>query len=140
MKRDFTATAPNQLWVTDLTFLPTWASAVCESFSIDAHSRTIVGSRVASNMKTETVVDSIEMARWSRNKQLAGLRFKSDASILFTSIGGGERLAGIGAIPSIGNVADSVDHALAQTVSGYFKAEIVMGPPVVLGPGKPVTN
>jgi transposase InsO family protein len=78
VKRVFSSTAPNQLWVTDLTFVPTWAGVAYVCFIIDAYSRTIVGWRVASNMKTETVLDAIEMARWSRGKHLPGLRCHSD--------------------------------------------------------------
>ena len=128
VRRDFTATAPNQLWVTDLTFVPTWAGVAYVCFIVDAYSRTIVGWRVASTMKTETVLDAIEMARWSRGKKLPGLRCHSDAGSQFTSIRYGERLAEIGAVPSIGTVGDSFDNALAETVNGYYKAELVRGP------------
>jgi len=128
VKREFTATAPNQLWVTDLTFVATWAGVAYVCFIIDAFSRMIVGWRVASNMRTETVLDAIEMARWSRGKHLPGLRCHSDAGSQFTSIRYGERLAEIGAVPSIGSVGDSYDNALAETVNGYYKAELVRGP------------
>ena len=77
--RDFTATAPNQLWVTDLTYVPTWAGVAYVCFIIDACSRMIVGWRVASHMRTAMVLDAIEMARWSRGTQLTGLRCHSDA-------------------------------------------------------------
>ncbi len=128
VRRDFTATAPNQLWVTDLTFVPTWAGIAYVCFIIDACSRAIVGWRVASHMRTTMVLDAIEMARWSRGSQLAGLRCHSDAGSQFTSIRYGERLAEIGAVPSIGTVGDSYDNALAETVNGYYKAELIRGP------------
>ena len=128
VRRDFLATAPNQLWVTDLTFLPTKAGVAYVCFIIDAYSRMIVGWRVAPNMNKETVLDAIEMARWSRGKYLPGLRCHSDAGSQFTSIRYGERLAEIGAVPSIGTVGDSFDNALAETVNGYFEAELVRGP------------
>jgi len=128
VRRDFTATAPNKLWVTDLTFVPTWAGVAYVCFIIDAYSRTIVGWRVASHMKTETVLDAIEMAGWSRGKKLPGLRCHSDAGSQFTSIRYGERLAEIAAVPSIGTVGDSFDNALAETVNGYYRAELVRGP------------
>jgi putative transposase len=128
VRRDFSSAAPNQLWVTDLTFVATWAGVAYVCFIIDAYSRMIVGWRVASNMKTETVLDAIEMARWSRGKKLPGLRCHSDAGSQFTSIRYGERLAEIGAVPSIGTVGDSFDNALAETVNGYYKAELVRGP------------
>ena len=71
--RDFTATAPNQLWVTDLTFVPTWAGVAYVCFITDAYSRMIVGWRVAPHMRTTMVLDAIEMARWSTGNHVAGL-------------------------------------------------------------------
>ncbi|WP_371684206.1 IS3 family transposase [Flaviflexus sp.] len=126
--RDFTATGPNQLWVTDLTFVATWAGIAYVCFIIDVYSRMIVGWRVASHMRTPMVLDAIEMARWSRGTHLPGLRCHSDAGSQFTSIRYGERLAEIGAVPSIGTVGDSYDNALAETVNGYYKTELVRGP------------
>ena len=128
VKRNFTATAPNQLWVTDLTFVPTWAGVAYVCFIVDAYSRMIVGWRVASHMRTTMVLDAIEMARWSRGNRLPDLRCHSDAGSQFTSIRYGERLAEIGAVPSIGTVGDSFDNALAETVNGYYKAELIYGP------------
>ena len=128
VKRDFTATGANQLWVTDLTYVPTWAGVAYVCFITDAYSRMIVGWRVASNMRTPMVLDAIEMARWSRGRQHQGLRCHSDAGSQFTSIRYGERLDEIGATPSIGTVGDSFDNALAETVNGYYKAELVYGP------------
>lgn len=126
--RDFTAAAPNQLWVTDLTFVPTWAGVAYVCFIVDAYSRAIVGWRVASHMRTSMVLDAVEMARWSRGTRLEGLRCHSDAGSQFTSLRYGERLAEIGAVPSIGTVGDSYDNVLAETVNGYYKAELVRGP------------
>lgn len=128
VSREFTAEAPNKLWVTDLTYVPTWAGVAYVCFIIDACSRTIVGWRVASHMRTSMVLDAIEMARWSRGTTLVGLRCHSDAGSQFTSIRYGERLAEIGAVPSIGTVGDSFDNALAETVNGYYKAELIRGP------------
>ncbi len=109
VNRDFTATAPNQLWVTDLTYVPTWAGVAYVCFITDVFSRMIVGWRVAGHMRTEMVLDAIEMARWSRGTHIDGLRCHSDAGSQFTSLRYGERLAEIGATPSIGTVADSFD-------------------------------
>ena len=128
VNREFSADAPNRLWVTDLTFVPTWAGVAYVCFIIDAFSRTIVGWRVAAHMRTDMVLDAIEMARWSRGTHHADLRCHSDAGAQFTSIRYGERLAEIGATPSIGTVGDSYDNALAETVNGYYKAELVRGP------------
>jgi putative transposase len=128
VKRVFSSTIKNRRWVTGMTFVPTWAGVAYVCFIIDAHSRMIVGWRVASHMRTETVLDAIEMARWSRGKHLPGLRCHGDAGSQFTSIRYGERLAEIGAVPSIGTVGDSFDNALAETVNGYCKVELVRGP------------
>ncbi|GFG85560.1 putative transposase for insertion sequence element IS986/IS6110 [Mycolicibacter algericus] len=139
VRRDFTAIAPDQLWVTDLTYVPTWAGVAYVCFITDAFSRMIVGWRVASHMRTTMVLDAIEMARWSRGNTLPGLRCHSDAGSQFTSIRYGERLAEIGAVPSIGTVGDSFDNALAETVNGYYKAELIYGP-ARSGPWKTVED
>ena len=139
VNRVFTADAPNRLWVTDLTFVPTWQGVAYVCFIVDVYDRAIVGWRVASNMKTETVLDAIEMARWSRGKKLPELRCHSDAGAQFTSIRYGERLAEIGATPSIGTVGDSFDNALAESVNGYYKAELVRGP-AQTGPWKTIDD
>jgi len=107
--RDFTAAAPNQLWVTDLTFVATWSGVGYVCFILDAYSRVIVGWRVASHMRTSIVTDALEMARSARGTRLGGLRCHSDAGSQFTSLRYGERLAEIGAVPSIGSVGDSFD-------------------------------
>ena len=138
MGRDFTATAPNQLRVTDLTFVPTWAGVAYVCLITDAFSRMIVGWSAAGHMRTTMVLDAIEMARWSRGKTLAGLRCHSDAGSQFTSIRYGERLAEIGALPSTGTVGD-FDDALAETVNGYYKSELIYGP-ARTGPWKTVED
>jgi transposase InsO family protein len=128
VKREFVADAPNRLWVTDLTYVPTWAGTAYVCFIVDAFSRMIVGWRVAGHMRTGMVLDAIEMARWNRGHHHEQLRCHSDAGSQFTSIRYGERLAEIGATPSIGTVGDSYDNALAETVNGYYKAELIRGP------------
>ena len=127
--RNFTAAAPNRLWVTDLTYVPTRSGMAYVCFIVDAFSRMIVGWRVASNMKTEMVLDALEMARRSRgSRRLVGLVAHSDAGSQFTSVRFTERLDEIGARPSIGTVADSYDNALAETTNGLYKTELVYGP------------
>jgi putative transposase len=125
VERRFVADRPNQLWVTDLTYVATWAGMVYVCFIVDVYSRTIVGWRVATNMRTDMVLDALEMARWSRGTRLEGLVCHSDAGSQFTSIRYGERLAELGALPSIGSVGDSYDNALAETVNGLFKTEVI---------------
>jgi putative transposase len=129
VNRDFTATAPNQLWVTDLTYVPTRSGTAYACFIVDAFSRRIVGWRVAANMKTEMVLDALEMARAARGaRRLVGLVAHSDAGSQFTSVRFTERLDEIGARPSIGTVADSFDNALAETTNGLYKTECIYGP------------
>lgn len=137
VNRQFVAGRPNELWVTDLTFVATWAGVAYVCFIVDAFSRMIVGWRVAGHMRTEMVLDSIEMARWNRGHHHQDLRCHSDAGSQFTSIRYGERLAEIGATPSIGTVGDSFDNALAETVNGYYKTELIRGP-ARTGPWKTV--
>ena len=129
VNRDFTADRPDALWVTDLTYVPTRSGMGYVCFIVDAFSRRIVGWRVATNMKTEMVLDALEMARRSRgSRRLVGLVTHSDAGSQFTSVRFTERLDEIGARPSIGTVADSFDNALAETTNGLFKTECVYGP------------
>jgi putative transposase len=127
--RNFKADHPNALWVTDLTYVPTRSGMAYVCFIVDAFSRMIVGWRVASNMRTDMVLDALEMARLSRGgRRLVGLVAHSDAGSQFTSVRFTERLEEIGARPSIGTVADSYDNALAETINGLYKAECVYGP------------
>lgn len=115
--RDLTADAPNRLWVTDLTYVPTWLGVGYVCFIVDAFSRRIVGWRVAGHMQSGTVLDALEMARWQRGTRLERLVTHSDAGRQYTSVRYGERLTEIGAVPSIGSVGDSYDNALAESVN-----------------------
>ena len=129
VNRHFKADRPDALWVTDLTYVPTRSGMAYVCFIVDAFSRRIVGWRAAANMKTEMVLDALEMARTSRGgHRLVGLVTHSDAGSQFTSVRFTERLEEIGARPSIGTVADSYDNALAETTNGLYKAECVYGP------------
>jgi putative transposase len=138
VQRDFTAAAPNELWVTDLTYVATWSGVAYVCFIVDAFSRMIVGWRVATHMRTDMVLDALQMARWSRGARLEGLVAHSDAGSQFTSVRYGERLAELGAVPSIGSVGDSYDNALAETVNGLYKTELIRGPDQ--GPWKTVDD
>ncbi len=129
VNRDFTADAPNRLWVTDLTYVPTRSGMAYVCFIVDAFSRRIVGWRVATHMRTDMVLDALEMARRSRGaSRFVGLVAHADAGSQFTSVRFTERLDEIGARPSIGTVADSFDNALAETTNGLYKTECVRGP------------
>jgi putative transposase len=89
--------------------VPTWAGVAYVCFIIDAFSRMIVGWRVAGHMRTDMVLDAVDMARWQRGTRIDGLRCHSDAGSQFTSVRYGEALAELGAVPSIGTVGDSFD-------------------------------
>jgi len=128
VNREFTAERPNALWVTDLTYVPTWSGVAYVCFIVDAFSRRIVGWRVTPHMRTDMVLDALEMARWSRGTNLEGLRCHSDAGSQFTSIRYGERLAELGAQPSIGSIGDSYDNALAESTNSLYKTELIRGP------------
>ena len=129
VNRQFRADRPDALWVTDLTYVPTRSGMAYVCFIVDAFSRRIVGWRVASNMKTDMVLDALEMARRSRGaRRFVGLVAHADAGSQFTSVRFTERLEEIGARPSIGTVADSYDNALAETTNGLYKTECVYGP------------
>ncbi len=129
VKRNFCADRPDALWVTDITYVPTRSGMAYVCFIVDVFSRRIVGWRAASNMKTDMVLDALEMARRSRGaRRLVGLVTHSDAGSQFTSVRFTERLDEIGARPSIGTVADSYDNALAETTNGLYKTECVYGP------------
>lgn len=126
VERRFSAPAPNRLWVTDLTYVATWSGVAYVCFIVDVFSRMIVGWRAASNMRTETVLDALDMACWARGASFGKqLVCHSDAGSQYTSVRFTERLDEIGARPSIGSVADSYDNALAETVNGLYKTELI---------------
>lgn len=127
--RDFTATAPNRLWVADFTYVFTWEKLVYVAFVIDVFSRRIVGWRLASRMDTGLVLDAVEMALWSRDHEGLpvgdGLVHHSDAGSQYTSFAFTRRLVEAGVDPSIGSVGDAYDNALAETTIGLFKTEVI---------------
>jgi putative transposase len=126
VERDFTAPAPNRLWVTDLTYVATWAGFCYVAFVIDAFSRMIVGWRVTTSLRTDLALDALEMAIWTRQGQeLNGLVHHSDRGVQYLAIRYTERLAEAGAVASVGSRGDSYDNALAETVNGLFKAELI---------------
>ena len=126
--RVFTADRPNALWVTDLTYVATWSGVAYVCFIVDAFSRRIVGWRVAAHMRTDMVLDALEMARWSRGTLLEGLIAHFDAGSQYTSVRYTERLDEIGARPSIGSIGDSFDNALAESTNSLYKSELIRGP------------
>jgi putative transposase len=124
--RDFQAPAPNRLWVADLTYVSTWSGFVYVAFIIDAFSRSIVGWRVSDSLHAELALDALEMALWARGGQeLEGLVHHSDRGVQYLAVRYTERLAEAGAVRSVGSRGDSYDNALAETVNGLFKAELI---------------
>ena len=112
----------------DFTYVPTWSGAAFTAFVTDAFSRRIVGWRTASAMPTELPLEALEMALWSRQcagETVEGLVHHSDAGAQYTAVRYADRLAEVGAVASIGTVADSYDNALAESVIGLYKAECV---------------
>ena len=126
VERVFTASAPDRLWVADLTYVWTRAGFCYAAFIIDAFSRRIVGWRVSSSLRTDLALDALEMAIWSRGGgDLDGLIHHSDRGVQYLAIRYTERLEGAGAVGSVGSKGDSYDNALAETVNGLYKAELI---------------
>ncbi len=124
VKRDFSATRPNQLWVADLTYVATWSGIVYVAFIIDVYSRFIVGWRALKTMRTDLVLDAFEQALWARGKP-EGVIHHSDHGSQYLSIRYSERLEEAGFKASVGTVGDSYDNALAETINGLYKTEVV---------------
>lgn len=123
--RDFTAPAPNTLWVADLTYVRTWSGFVYVAFVIDVYSRMIVGWQLATHLRTELALDALEMAMWLRHDRLDGLVHHSDRGSQYLAIRYSERLAEAGAVASVGSRGDSYDNALAESTIGLYKTELV---------------
>ena len=132
--RRFAPVAPNRLWVADLTYVSTWSGFAYVAFVTDAYARRILGWRAASTMATTMVLDSIEQAIWTRQRDgildLKDVVHHTDRGSQYTSIRFTERLAEAGIQPSVGAVGSSYDNALAETINGLYKTELIK-------PGKP---
>ena len=124
VKRNFTASRPNQLWVADLTYVATWRGFVYVAFITDVFSRRIVGWRVSNSLRSELALDALDQALHAR-VGLEDLVHHSDRGVQYVSIRYSERLAEAGIEPSVGSVGDSYDNALAETMNGLYKAEII---------------
>ena len=127
--RDFEPVAPNRLWVADITYVSTWAGWVYVAFVIDAYARRILGWRVAATMTTAMVLDALEQAIWTREREgrddFTALVAHTDRGSQYTSIRYTERIAEAGITPSVGSVGSSYDNALAETINGLYKAEVI---------------
>jgi transposase InsO family protein len=125
VNRDFKAAAPNRLWVADFTYVATWAGFVYVAFVIDVFARAIVGWRVSRTAHASFVLDALEQALAERRPTAGGLVHHSDRGSQYVSITYTERLAEAGIEPSVGSVGDSYDNALAETVNGLYKTEVI---------------
>jgi len=124
VQRRFVASRPDQLWVSDFTFVATWSGFVYVAFVIDVFARRIVGWRASRSMHTELVLDALEQALHAREAE-KGLTHHSDHGSQYLSICYTERLAEAGVEASVGSVGDSYDNALAESVIGLFKTEVI---------------
>jgi len=124
--RDFTASRPNELWVSDLTYVATWRGFVYVAFVIDAFARRIVGWRASSSLRSDLALDALEQALCDRqDDSVDRLVHHSDRGVQYLSIRYTERLAEAGIEPSVGSKGDSYDNALAESVIGLFKTEVI---------------
>ena len=126
VNRQFNAERPNQLWVSDFTYVSTWQGWLYVAFVIDVFARRIVGWRVSSSMQTDFVLDALEQALYDRRPGLDdALVHHSDRGSQYVSIRYTERLAEAGIEPSVGSRGDSYDNALAETINGLYKTELI---------------
>lgn len=126
LQRDFAATRPNEKWVADITYLRTWSGFLHLAFVLDCYSRMIVGWQLATHMRTELVLDALEMANGLRRPSV-GLIAHSDRGSQYTSIRYTERLDELDAAPSVGSKGDAYDNAMAEAWVATFKSELVDG-------------
>lgn len=124
--RDFTATRPNQLWVSDFTYVATWGGFVYTALVVDVFARRIVGWRVSATMRTDFVLDALEQAIHARGAAaLPGLIHHSDRGTQYVSMRYTDRLADAGIAPSVGSRGDAFDNALAESVMALYKTEVI---------------
>jgi transposase InsO family protein len=124
VKREFSATRPNQLWVADLTYVATWAGFVYTAFIIDVFSRMIVGWRVSNSLRSDLALDALEQALCARPLD-GNCVHHSDRGVQYLSIRYTDRLAEAGVACSVGSVGDAYDNALAETINGLYKTEVI---------------
>lgn len=125
VNRQFRAERPNALWVSDFTYGSTWSGFAYVAFAVDVYARRIVGWKVSASARTDFVLDALEQALYERRPTQGGLIHHSDRGVQYVSIRYTERLAEAGIEPSVGSVGDSYDNALAETINGLYKAEVI---------------
>jgi len=131
VKRKFVATAPNQLWVADLTYVRTHAGWTYVAFVLDVFSRMIVGWQVSTSLRTDLALDALDMGLWNRQRagrDVTGLTHHSDRGVQYGAIRYTERLAEAEAVASVGSKGDSYDNAMAEAFNSLFKAECIRNP------------
>ena len=124
VERRFAATEPNQLWVADITYIPTWAGFLYLAIVLDVFSRKVVGWAMAADLGARLVVDALEMALWTRRPP-AGVVHHSDRGSQYTSLAFGRRCREAGVVPSMGGVGDAYDNALAESFFATLECELV---------------
>ncbi|WP_156035520.1 IS3 family transposase [Terrabacter tumescens] len=128
VQRSFTATAPDQLWVADITYCRTFAGWVYAAFVIDVYSRRVVGWQLSKNLRTDLALDALEMGLWDRargGRDTTGLIHHSDKGVQYVAVRYTQRLADAGVVASVGSTGDSYDNALAEAFNSLFKAELI---------------
>jgi putative transposase len=128
VQRAFTATAPDQLWVADITYCRTFAGWVYAAFVVDVFSRRVVGWQLSKSLRTDLALDALEMGLWTRRRagrDTSGLVHHSDKGVQYVAVRYTQRLADAGAVASVGSTGDSYDNALAEAFNSLFKAELV---------------
>ena len=124
VKRNFNPQAPNRLWVADITYVRTWEGWLYLSFVLDTYSRRVVGWSMANNLRTELVLDAVNMAIYTR-RPTPGLIHHSDRGSQYTSVEFGSRLKEAGLLPSMGSVADAYDNSMAESFVSTLKRELI---------------
>jgi putative transposase len=128
VQRKFAPAAPNRLWVADITYVSTWSGWVYVAFVVDAYARRIIGWRTSTSMTAALVLDAIEHAIWTREREgwdVKDVVHHNDRGSQYTSVKFTERLAEAGIQPSVGAVGSSFDNALAETINGLYKTELI---------------
>ena len=128
VKRNFAPLEPNRLWVADITYVSTWAGWAYVAFVTDAYARRILGWRCSATMTTQLVLDAVEQAIWTRQRdghELASVIAHHDRGSQYSAVRYSERLAAAGIQPSVGAIGSSYDNALAETINGLYKTELI---------------
>lgn len=124
VKRNFCATAPDRLWTADITYLRTDEGFLYLAFVLDVYSRRVVGWSMAAHLRTELVIDALEMAVW-RRKPSSGLVHHSDRGVQYTALSFGKRLEEVGIVPSMGRAGSALDNAISESFVATLKCELV---------------